>query len=150
MFGVRKSFSKELHAKHDEKARSQAKTYWKAQGYHVVDNPNTKGVDLILINPDTEEIEGYVEVEVKNNWNAKAFQYGTLQLPERKGKYIDQYGNRIRYMVYSKDLTQAFIISSLVLKRSPLVEVSNKFVRKGEYFYQVPVAKCQLVSMEEE
>lgn len=150
MRGVRKAFSSSLHARHDEKARSQAKAYWKAKGFHVADNPNTKGVDLILLDPDSEEIVGYVEVEVKNNWNNKAFQYSTLQLPERKGKYIDQYGNMIRYMVYSKDLTQAFIISSVVLKRSPLVEVSNKFVRKGEYFYQVPVAKCQLVSMEEE
>jgi arginine/ornithine N-succinyltransferase beta subunit len=150
MKGVRKAFSKDLHARHDVKAREQAKAFWRSKGFHVADNPNTKGVDLILMDSETEEIVGYVEVEVKNNWNNKAFQYETLQLPERKGKYIDQYGSKITYMVYSKDLTQAFLISSLILKRSPLVEVSNRFVRKGEYFYQVPVQKCRLVSMGDE
>ena len=150
MRGVRKTFSRDLHSRHDNPARAQAKSYWSQQGYVVVDNPNEKGVDLLLVDPDTNDVVGYVEVEVKNNWNNKTFQYGTLQLPERKGKYIEQYGNKINYMVYSKDLTQAFIIGSLVLKRSPLVEVSNKYVRKGEYFYQVPVNKCKLVQMEEE
>lgn len=134
MFGVRKQFSKRLHYGHDEKARAAAKAYWKSQGYYAIHNPNTKGVDLLLVDPETDEVVGYVEVEVKNNWSAKKFQYETLQIPERKGKYLALYGKKIRYMVFSKDLTQALIISSLALRRSPLVEVSNKFVRKGEYF----------------
>jgi len=149
MKGVRKQFSKALHDGHDEKARNQAKAFWTKRGYLVKDNPNTKGVDLFLCNPDTEEIMAYLEVEVKNNWNSKAFQYDTLQIPERKARYFVEYGDKIIYMVFSKDLTQAFIADSLSFKNAKLKEVPNKFVSKGEYFYQVPVKDCDLVSMEE-
>lgn len=147
MKGVRKQFSKRLHDGHDAKARDVAKQYWAAEGYVVLDNPNTKGVDLLIVDAKTEEVIGYVEVEVKNNWNSKKFQYETLQIPERKGKYLELYGDKIRYMVFSKDLTQAFILDKLSFKRAALKEVSNKFVRKGEYFYQVPIKNCDLVEM---
>ena len=149
MKGVRKQFSKNLHDGHDGKARAQAKAYWKTQGYIAVDNPNTKGVDLLIMDAATEEVVGYCEVEVKNNWNNKMFQYDTLQIPERKGKYLELYGEQIRYMVFSKDLTQAFLLDTLSFKKAALKEISNKFVRKGEYFYQVPVKDCELVKMEE-
>lgn len=149
MRGIRKDFDKSLHSAHDAKAKNQAKICWTNRGYLVLDNPNTKGVDLFLCNPDTQEVLAYLEVEVKNNWNSKAFQYDTLQIPERKAKYFELYGNKIIYMVFSKDLTQAFIADSLSFKNAKLKEVPNKFVSKGEYFYQVPVKDCDLVHMEE-
>ena len=149
MKGVRKQFSKRLHDGHDNKARDTAKRYWEAQGYYAVDNPNTKGVDLLIIDKTTEEVVGYCEVEVKNNWNAKTFQYDTLQIPERKGKYLELYGDKIRYMVFSKDLTQAFLLDNVSFRGAALKEISNKYVRKGEYFYQVPIKNCDLVRMEE-
>ena len=149
MKGVRKAFSNKLHEGHDSKARDAAKRYWKAQGYLAVDNPNNKGVDLLIIDPATEEVLGYCEVEVKNNWNARTFQYDTLQIPERKGKYLELYGDKIRYMVFSKDLTQAFLLDNVSFRGAALKEISNKYVRKGEYFYQVPIKNCDLVRMEE-
>lgn len=149
MKGVRKQFSNKLHDGHDAKARDAAKRYWKAQGYLAIDNPNTKGVDLLIMDPATDEVLGYCEVEVKNNWNNRTFQYDTLQIPERKGKYLEQYGEQIRYMVFSKDLTQAFLLDKLSFKRAALKEVSNKYVRKGEYFYQVPIKDCDLIKVEE-
>jgi arginine/ornithine N-succinyltransferase beta subunit len=147
MKGVRKKFSKSLHDQHDDPARAKVKAYFTKQGFRVIDNPNTKGVDLMLLDRKTSEVVGYVEVEVKNNWHKKVFQYDTLQLPERKAKYIQLYGNNIQYLILSKDLTQAFIIGSLSLKRSPLVEVPNKYVPKGEFFFQVPVKKCKLIKL---
>lgn len=149
MQGVRKAFSNRLHDGHDGKARDAAKRYWKTQGYLAIDNPNTKGVDLLIMDPATEEVLGYCEVEVKNNWNNKTFQYETLQIPERKGKYLELYGEQIRYMVFSKDLTQAFLLDKLSFKRAALKEISNKYVRKGEYFYQVPIKDCDLITVEE-
>ena len=149
MQGVRKPFSKSLHKDHDDKARNAAKAYWKSQGYEAVDNPNTKGVDLLIIDPESQEVIGYCEVEVKNNWNAKKFQYDTLQIPERKGKYLELYGDKIRYMIFSKDLTQALIADIVSFKKAKIKEISNKYVRSGEYFFQVPVKDCELVQMEE-
>jgi hypothetical protein len=149
MYGVRKKFSKSLHDAHDAKARRQAIEFFESQGYKVVENPDTKGVDLFVFEEGSSNPKYYVEVEVKNNWASKTFQYSTLQIPERKGKYLEMYGEQILYMIFSKDLTQALIADIVSFKRAVLKEVPNKFVNKGEYFYQVPVKDCELVKMEE-
>ena len=60
MKGVRKAFSNKLHDGHDSKARDAAKRYWKAQGYLAIDNPNTKGVDLLIM-----EISFFQEITLK-------------------------------------------------------------------------------------
>lgn len=148
MKGVRKAFSNNLHRGHDEKARYAAKKFFESKGLVAVDNPNSKGIDLLVFEKGSSSPAYYVEVEVKNNWNARKFQYDTLQIPERKGKYLEMYGSQLLYMVFSKDLTQAFIADKLSFKRAALKEISNKYVRKGEYFYQVPTKECELVSME--
>jgi hypothetical protein len=151
MKGKRKPFSKSLHQEHDTKAREKAICFFKKHGLVAVENPNSKGIDLLVFkkgssNPD--EPEYYVEVEVKNNWASKVFQYDTLQIPERKGKYLDMYGKKLLYMIFSKDLTQALIADIVSFKRAKLKEVANKFVYSGEYFYQVPVKDCELVKVE--
>lgn len=150
MLGKRKAFSKSLHAQHDSKARDKAIKFFSSHGYIAIENPNTKGIDLFVfkkgpINPDSPDF--YVEVEVKNNWFNKTFQYDTLQIPERKGKYLDMYGDKLLYMVLSKDLTQAFIADIVSFKDAVLKEVRNKFVYSGEYFYQLPVKSCELVQL---
>jgi hypothetical protein len=152
MKGKRKPFSKSLHGAHDDKARKAAIEFFTRKGFHAIENPNTKGVDILVFDPknnDTHHVHFYVEVEVKNNWAAKTFQYDTLQIPERKGKYLEMYGDKILYMIFSKDLTQALIADSVSFKSAKLKEVSNKYMYSGEYFFQVPVKDCELVQMEE-
>ena len=34
-----------------------------------------------------------------------------------------------------------------IVKDSPVVEVPNRAVRKGEYFFKVPVDKAELIEM---
>lgn len=149
MKGKRKPFSSALHRDHDNKAREKAIAFFKCHGLVAIENPNSKGIDLLVYGEDPHEPDYYVEVEVKNNWAAKAFQYDTLQIPERKGKYLDMYGKKLLYMIFSKDLTQALIADIVSFKRAKLKEVANKFVYSGEYFYQVPVKDCELVKVEE-
>lgn len=151
MKGKRKPFSKSLHGAHDDKARKAAIKFFEGKGLRAIENPDTKGVDLLVFDPkkDTSNPAFYVEVEVKNNWADKKFQYDTLQIPERKGKYLEMYGDQILYMIFSKDLTQALIADSVSFKRAKLKEVSNKYMYSGEYFFQVPVKDCELVQTEE-
>lgn len=131
----RKRFSKSLHSENDTPARAAAMRYWKALGYNVYENANNHIPDLTI---ETENARFYSEVEVKRIWKGEAFQYDTLQIPERKRKYtgLDLPGT---FMVFNNEQTHVFLCESSTLIASPIVEVPNKFVPEGELFFQVPV-----------
>jgi hypothetical protein len=98
-----------------------------------------------LENDETTEL---VEVEVKHNWKSGIadFPFTTVQLPERKSKWKDL---PISFWVLRSDHQRAIIIPASALQEKYLKEVSNKFVRKGEYFYQIPVELTTLVVLGE-
>jgi len=140
---VRKKFCKDLHASMDTLARTAGKKYWSSFNYKVEDNPDQYGADLI-VNTGWEEF--YSEVEIKRVWSGPTFQYDTLQIPGRKEKFtaLDM---TCMFMVFNNEQTHAFICHSDILKASPKVEVPNKYVYKGEMFYQVPIDSLLFVTM---
>jgi hypothetical protein len=131
----RKRFSKSLHSENDTPARAAAMRYWKALGYNVYENANNHIPDLTI---ETENARFYSEVEVKRIWKGEAFQYDTLQIPERKRKYTGL-DLPCTFMVFNNEQTHVFLCESSTLIASPIVEVPNKFVPEGELFFQVPV-----------
>ena len=133
----RKRFSKSLHSENDTPARAAAMRYWKALGYNVYENANNHIPDLTI---ETENARFYSEVEVKRIWKGEAFQYDTLQIPERKRKYTGL-DLPCTFMVFNNEQTHVFLCESSTLVTSPIVEVPNKFVPEGELFFQVPI-KC--------
>lgn len=143
MRGSYKQFSNKLFNEHDSKARAKAIEFFANNGLKAKPNNNEFGVDLLVVDAN-DALLYFVEVEVKNNWNAPAFPFDTLNIPERKGKYATMYKNRMFWFVFSKDLSRMLLVTTEALKHAKLVEVSNKFVAAGELFYQVPVEKCEL------
>lgn len=132
----RKRFDRELYLLNDQKAK---KAVLKYLGKGWGENPKKTGVDLVnIINT------AFVECEIKQRFIGKEFPYETVQLPERKGKWKDL---NIRYFILNKQCTYAIIIYPKSLKDSRLKEVPNKYVFKGEYFYQIPVKECDLVKL---
>lgn len=131
----RKRFSKSLHSENDTPARAAAMRYWKALGYNVYENANNHIPDLTI---ETENARFYSEVEVKRIWKGEAFQYDTLQIPERKRKYTGL-DLPCTFMVFNNEQTHVFLCESSTLVASPIVEVPNKFVPEGELFFQVPI-----------
>jgi hypothetical protein len=53
----------------------------------------------------------------------------------------------VNIWVLSKDLTYAFRVAAGDILASPLVEVPNRYVHKGEFFYQVPIIQCVLIKL---
>jgi hypothetical protein len=88
----------------------------------------------------------YSEVEIKRVWSGPLFKYDTLQIPERKRKFtvLDM---PCMFLVLNNEQTHAFVCSSDLLSKSPVVEVPNKYVYKGEMFFQVPVSELLYVTM---
>jgi hypothetical protein len=140
---VRKRFDRELFNETDGTARDSAKKYWKSLGHTVEDHPDRYAVDLIV---DTGLETFYCEVEIKKVWKGVEFKYDTLQIPERKSKFA-KLDKPAYFMIFNNERSHAFICSHTDLLDSPVVEVPNKYVYKGEMFFQVPIAKLQLVEI---
>lgn len=137
---TKKPFSPSLFKENDKLAREAGKRYWSKQGYEVWDNPDRYGPDLIVSN------EFFCETEIKRVWKGDTFPYETLQIAGRKGKFLDSVIPCV-FMVCNDSLTHAIIASEDDVKSSPLVEVPNRYVHKGEYFYQVPLSATKVVEI---
>jgi hypothetical protein len=104
------------------------------------------------VNPARYEVDltngtEYAEVEVKQHWRSgPPFPYPTINLPERKGKYL-HHGEALKFWVLSADTSHAMVIPATLVLESPLNIVPNKYVRYGERFYQVDVSKCEIVKL---
>jgi hypothetical protein len=140
---AKKAFDRGLFSENDTLARAAGKRYWKSVGYAVEDNPDRYGPDLIV---DTGNEKFYSEVEIKKVWSGKEFQYDTLQIPERKKKFIGR-DMGCKFIVFNNEQTHGFLCPCSTLAVSPLVEVSNKYVRSGELFFQVPIANIEFIEV---
>ena len=141
---VKKRFCQDLFKENDEPAREAGKRYWDSvDGVRVEDNPDKYGPDLIV---NTMAGSFYCEVEIKKIWKGKEFQYDTLQIAERKGKYLSL-PLPVSYIVFNDDQTYGYLCQGSVLADSPLVEVPNKYNWSGEMFYQIPISKLTLIEV---
>lgn len=140
---AKKPFDPSLFSENDKLARAAGKRYWKSLGYTAEDNPDRYGPDLIV---DTGNEKFYSEVEIKKVWSGKDFQYESLQIPERKKKFIGK-DMECKFIVFNNEQTFGFLCPCSKLAVSPLVEVSNKYVRSGELFFQVPIANIELIEV---
>ena len=132
-----KKFDKELYEKNDSLAKEAAKKFFAAQGVTAVDNPDKYGVDLLL------DTGSSIEVEVKHTWKDD-FKFDTLQIPARKEKFAKL---GCVFMVFNSNITKAFIVHGDIVLASPKKEVYNKYMPKGEMFFQIPVDKLILCEL---
>lgn len=137
MSGARKRFSKELWKENHAKA-VKSLLPWLGDGWDENHGdrfgPDIKG-------PNSQ----WAEVEIKQHWeDTLEFPFETVNLPQRKGKWLSL---RIKFYVLSKGCKYAIQIPKAQLKDEYLVEVPNKYVFKGEYFYQIPVKNCKIIKL---
>lgn len=136
-----KQFDPALFESNDARARAAVLGYIQSLGLHCVENPDKYGPDLVLYSGFRKG--SYIEVECKLVWRAGTeFQWDTLQIPERKGKFM-RLGLPIEFWILREDLLAALVIPEESLSKAPLVEVANKLVPLGEKFYRVPVIECE-------
>jgi hypothetical protein len=67
-------------------------------------------------------------------------------VPSRKKKLVDN-DLPTTYFVVSKGLKRAWWCNTKDILASPLVEVPNRAVKEGEYFYDVPKTKFKEVDL---
>lgn len=136
---VRKRFDRDLWLENDKKARAGVeKLISDIEGLEVRPHKDHRKVDLELF-LDGEHIAN-VETEIKRVWRGKDFQYNNVQFPERKKKFCELEKPTI-FIMWNADLNSYLVVLDRDLVSSPCVEVSNKYVWKDEYFFQVPMKK---------
>jgi len=138
---MRKRFDPQLHKENDKLARQAVKSLLKGSEFKVKDNPKSREIDLLLYKG--KEHIGYIECEIKRVWKGVEFPYENVQFPERKGKYAALEKPAL-YIMFNEDQTSFLALTAETLVSSPKVEVPNKYVPAGEFFFQVPVDKVSI------
>ena len=131
-----KPFSQEVHDACDPVAREAIIGYMASKwNLTATPNPNKYKVDLIVENEFMVPV-GYAEIEMRD-WESCPFP--TIHIPSRKKKLFDN-DMPTNYFVVSKGLKKAWWCKTDDILNSPLVEVPNKDVKSGEYFYDVSIS----------
>lgn len=134
---MRKPFDRQLFNDNDTLAKNKVKELLGGK-LKIVDNPKRYGVDLLVFNDADEHIFN-IETEIKRVWVGD-FPYQTVQFPERKKKFCSL-EKPTYFIMFNSDLSQYLVVKSDDMLDSPLGIVPNKYVRYGEQFYQIPLAK---------
>lgn len=134
MTDARKRFDPQLYAENDTVAKEFVKNLLKGTQYQAIDNIKKRGVDL-LIYKDSVHICN-VECEIKRVWKESAFPYANVQIPARKEKYAILDKPTV-FVMLNGTQSDYLAFTNKEMLASPKVEVPNKYVYKGEYFFQI-------------
>jgi len=136
-----KQFVEEQHALHDAEAKAIAQQFWIKLGYTCVENPDQYGVDLLV---EGKGRKFGCEVETKTRWHAPKFEFPNLRIPFRKQKFTD---DRVTFFVLNSGRTHAAVVSRQKLLKSPEVQVKNKMVPMGDFFYEIDLEDVEFINL---
>ena len=108
---------------------------------YIEEHPDKYDIDLISYNKD-REIYKYVEAEHSNSWKTIKFPYKRMNVPIRKKKFFIKYPNSL-YVMVNENSTCMGVVHSEDILNSYIREVSNKYNKRGEYFYSVSLGDIE-------
>tara|TARA_R100001594_G_scaffold47307_1_gene80228 strand:+ start:3115 stop:3513 length:399 start_codon:yes stop_codon:yes gene_type:complete len=128
---IYKKFNKENHKANDKPAKDLVIKFLQSKGLDAIENPNDYGIDIMV---------SRYEVERRIIWKDK-FPFKTVHIPSRKSKFLKY---NIMYAVVNKDFDKIMLCKSSTIRKYKQIEVPNKSVPKGEYFYDVPIEEWSI------
>ena len=157
---VRKRFDPVAYKKSDGLAKECITKYLERIGHDVLPSEEDYGVDLQSTYWDGAVLHEYChEVEMKHMWEGDwPTIWKDIHIPFRKKRLLTQiYGDdwnkgknkyvEFYFYIIRGDCKKAWRMHGTVVQNSPVVEVPNRAVRKGEYFFKVPVDKAELIDL---
>lgn len=136
MKGIRKAFDPQL-AEWSSRAERELGRWLRGHGYTCTNFPDGKyGIDLKAENED-ESFKVEIERRRPDTWPPDSpFPYKTVHVPERRARYGES-----GWLMFTirKDIRAAQVTFARSLQTSPLIEVCNREVSSGEFFYDVPL-----------
>lgn len=132
MSPARKGFDRALFLKYDQAAKDATIKFLGGDAREYTENRYAQ--DITYTDSQGEQL--FAECEVKRVWKGWDFPYDSVQLPERKKKFFDK---PTLFFIWNEDQTRAATFWSHMIEKLEPVEVPNRYIRKGEYFFQVPL-----------
>jgi hypothetical protein len=134
--GVRKPFEKDVYDECDGPAKEAMRAHLEAQGHKVTVPDENYDVDLFS---EVGDLTMYHEVEVSLGWKSGDHPYPKGSIPERKSRLrAMNTGRTLYFWMLRSDLRRAVVFSSVYLQDRFLIEVPNRKVASGEFFYRIP------------
>ena len=131
---IYKEFNKDSYTVNDKPAKDLVINFLKSKGLDAMENPDKYGIDIIVPRYEVERREVWVD----------KFPFNTVHIPSRKEKFLKY---SIIYAVVSRDFDKVMFCTSEVIKQHNQIEVPNKSVPEGEYFYDVPIEKWHIYNL---
>ena len=131
---INKKFNKESHAANDKPSKDLVIKFLKSKGLDAIENPNDYGIDIMV---------SRYEVERREIWTDN-FPFKTVHIPARKAKFLKY---NIVYAIVNKDFNKIMLCRSEVIRQCNRIEVPNKSVPAGEYFYDVPIEQWYIYNL---
>jgi hypothetical protein len=136
MRGLHKPFNKLDYMRFDGPAKQAMRVHLELSGYKVTVPPENYGADLYS---ELGKIRIYHEVEVSQGWKEEEHPFWKGSVPERKLRLAKIHINEPLYFwMLRLDLLRALVFPSFRLRPEFLVEVPNKKIPEGEFFYRIP------------
>ena len=108
--------------------------------------------DLTVKTDDGGDAQLY-EVEIKYAWKEEwPDTWDELRIPHRKKRLLDKWKEDYRhclltFIVFNHDCSKAWHIDGDTVLESEVKEASNRYVRKGELFFHIPIKQAYQVDM---
>ena len=137
MRGAYKDFDNDLYSEFDSPAKDAMREHLLLKGHdRVVVPPEDFGPDLYSV---IGGLNMYHEVEVSLGWAKDEYPFKCGSVPERKKRLANLVKSTPLYFwMLRKDFRRTVVFSSVYLRHEYLVEVKNRLITTGEYFYRIP------------
>jgi len=122
------------------------------QPHCTVNSQETTYFDLTIKTDDGGDAQLY-EVEIKYAWKDEWPEtWDELRIPYRKKRLLDRWKDKHRkclltFIVFNHDCSKAWHIDGDTVLESEVKEASNRYVKKGELFFHIPVKQAYQVDM---
>lgn len=141
--GNYKHFSQDSWNESNSKTVAAVLRHLQDTGLYAHENADRYGPDIVVYSGFLAL--HYIEVEQKRVWGAGLpFPWASVQLPERKGKFLDL-GLGVEFWILRSDYLAALVIPESSVQKGRLVEVPNREIASGEFFFRIPVGECNYV-----
>jgi hypothetical protein len=135
MIGKHKEFDPYLYDKYDGPAKEAMRVHLELAGHRVTVPPENYGADLYS---EFGSRRLYHEVEVSTVWETGDHPFSLGSIPERKIRLVHKHGLDLFFWMLRSDFKRALVFPASALQDKYLVEVPNRKISSGEYFYRIP------------
>ena len=136
----KKPFSQELYDKYDSKAKIELSIFIEQQGYVMTSSPFVESYSNYDIEAVSTTGEAYnyhlFEVEVKSFWKKRGEWQDMsryIRVPHRKAIL-----QATDHVMFNYDYTTLALTKMDDIRKCPIAEAPNKYVKEGELFFHIP------------